>query len=128
MWGAITGRSWASPPPCGEGSGEGTLDRPPKQLGHHGGEVAPLDLVLWVRRSLRPAQAPDDLADLPQLHLAAVRNRGVDRDAVHPRLCRRDRLPLGPLLVSALECVLAAVFSCGSIAEHCGQRAENAAV
>src|SRR5207249_2152593 len=97
----------------------------------HIGEATTDSVGGWGETSLdalRPAHAPDDLADLAQLHLAAIRHRRVDRDPVHPGLRGRDRLPGVPFLVGALESVLAAVFRCRPVTEHRRQRAEDAAV
>src|SRR5438128_11896057 len=38
-----------------------------RQLGQGQREISALDLLLRIRRTLRPAHAPDDLADLAQL-------------------------------------------------------------
>ena len=99
-----------------------------RQLGQRRSEVAVLHDLLRVGSQAGAAQAADDLADLAQPHLALVRDRRVDRDAVHPRLSGCYRLPGSPLFVSAFECVLRAVLGRGSVAEHRGQGAQNLSV
>jgi hypothetical protein len=73
----------------------------------------------------RPAEAPDQLADLAQASLAHEGEGGVQGDPMDPGLGRGVGLPPRPSAEGLQKGVLCAVLRARRITQHGGKRVEN---